>query len=94
MKVVNEKADDWDDHLEPVLFGYRVNVQSSTKTTPFELLYGVKARLPIDVDHNEDVDATDEVEETLAERVKQLAESLQQTRTVTSALLLLLDYHC
>jgi len=45
MKVVNEKADDWDDHLEPVLFGYPVNVQSSTKTTPFELLYDVPTAL-------------------------------------------------
>ena len=52
MKVVNEKDDDWDDHLDPVLFGYRVNVQSSTKTTPFELLYGVKARLPIDIEQD------------------------------------------
>ena len=59
--MVNKKADDWDDHHDPVLFGYRVNVQSSTKSSPFELLYGVKAQLPIDVDHIADVDATDDV---------------------------------
>jgi hypothetical protein len=44
MKVVNERADDWDRHLASVVFGYRVNRQASTKTSPFELMYGVKPR--------------------------------------------------
>jgi len=49
MKVVNEKADDWDRHLSSVFFGYRVNRQGSTKLTLFELLYSVRPRLPFDV---------------------------------------------
>ena len=44
-KVVNDHADDWDMHIDAVAFAYRVNVQASTKRSPFELLYGVTARL-------------------------------------------------
>lgn len=78
MKVVNEKGDDWDEHIDAVLFGYRVNVQSSTKASPFELLYGVKPKLPIDVDDG-DVAADDATEDARLARVQHLAESLKST---------------
>ena len=48
-KLVNKDADNWDSFLDPIIFAYRVNVQSSTKMTPFELMYGVRARLPVDL---------------------------------------------
>jgi len=35
-KLVNEAADDWDLNAEAAAFAYRVNVQASTKKTPFE----------------------------------------------------------
>ena len=43
-KVVNEASDDWDEHIDA--FSYRINVQATTRKSPFELLYGVTARLP------------------------------------------------
>jgi len=60
MKVVNSKADDWDQHIDEMLLGYRVNDQASTKHSPFELLYGVKAKLPIDLEKENVVDVTDD----------------------------------
>jgi len=39
---VNEAVDDWDLHVEAVAFAYRVNVQASTKKTPFELMLGFR----------------------------------------------------
>jgi len=54
------QGDDWDDHIDPVLFGYGVNMQASTKYLPFELMYGVSAKLPIDLD-SADCDASDDV---------------------------------
>jgi len=50
MKVVNEDCSDWDSHVQAILLSYRVSRQKSTKYTPFELVYGVKARLPVDLD--------------------------------------------
>ena len=48
----NEPQTDWDTFIPAVLFAYRTSVTSSTKFTPFELLYGREARLPIDVTLN------------------------------------------
>ena len=46
---VNERHDDWDRSLPFSLFAYCTSVQSSVKETPFFLLYGRYARLPLDV---------------------------------------------
>ena len=40
VKLVNEQQNDWDDFLDGLLFAYRTSVQTSTKVTPFELMYG------------------------------------------------------
>ena len=40
----------WEDDLDLILLGYRSSIQSSTLYSPFELVYGVKARLPIELD--------------------------------------------
>ena len=39
---------DWDDHLDFLLFAYRVSAQDSTKESPFFLLYGRDPRIPTD----------------------------------------------
>jgi len=80
MKVVNERGDDWDDHIEQVLFGYRVSTQASTKMSPFEVLYGVKPTLPIDLQNADDCDTSDDVTSALATRVQTFAESLVTLR--------------
>ena len=40
----------WEDDLDLFLLGYRSSIQSSSLYSPFELVYGVKARLPIELD--------------------------------------------
>lgn len=44
-KVTNENATDWDVLLQSALFAYRTSIHSSTKCTPFEVMYGRKARI-------------------------------------------------
>jgi len=80
MKIVAASGDDWDEHIDAVLFGYRVNAQASTKFTPFELLYGVKPRLPIDLADAGDCDTADLDAEARTERAIQFAEGLQSQR--------------
>ena len=48
---VNEMQDDWDEYLPFVLFAYRTAVHESTKFTPFFLLYGRQAKMPVPWDH-------------------------------------------
>ena len=79
MKVVNEKADDWDNHLPSVLFGYRINKQGFTRFSPFELLYGVKARLPLDL--KGDLECGDEqAEDGRAQRIIDFGQHLVEMR--------------
>jgi hypothetical protein len=45
---ISEKEEQWDEHINEALFAYRINKQSTTKKTPFYLMYGREARLPLD----------------------------------------------
>jgi len=48
-KLVNEKMDNWDEFLPFVQFAYNTSVNATTKCTPFEMMYGRKPRLPLDL---------------------------------------------
>ena len=45
----NDHQNDWDEYLDMLELGFNSAVQSSSQSSPYELLYGMKARLPIDV---------------------------------------------
>lgn len=82
MKVTNEKHNDWDNHIQSILFAYRVSVQSSTKKSPFEMLFGAKPRLPIDVEcpTREDIDPEADYENSIANRMVEISDRLVKTR--------------
>ena len=40
----------WEDDLDLILMGYRSSIQSLSIYSPFEIVYGMKARLPIELD--------------------------------------------
>ena len=41
--------DNWDEFLPFVQFAYNTSVNATTKCTPFEIMYGRKPRLPLDL---------------------------------------------
>jgi transposase InsO family protein len=45
----NDHQDDWDDYLDMLELGFNSAVQASTQRSPYELVYGMPPRLPIDV---------------------------------------------
>ena len=45
----NEHQDDWDEYLDMLELGFNSAEQASTKHSPFEMIYGMRPRLPIDV---------------------------------------------
>ncbi|HVI21389.1 MAG TPA: DDE-type integrase/transposase/recombinase [Bacillus sp. (in: firmicutes)] len=52
---VSEKENEWDKHIESVLFAYRTAKHNTTKRTPFFMVYGREAILPIEnLEINED----------------------------------------
>ena len=52
--MVNDKQDHWDQFIDVAMFSMRSEHQSSTKYTPFEVMYG---RKPIDINEKEPTDA-------------------------------------
>ena len=80
--MVNENGDNWDERIPGVLFAYHTLVHSSIKMTPFELIYGWKAKLPIDIKPNmstkvpedgeinsDTVEVTKDIHQTIREKV-------------------------
>uniref|UniRef100_A0AAV2LJY7 Integrase catalytic domain-containing protein n=1 Tax=Knipowitschia caucasica TaxID=637954 RepID=A0AAV2LJY7_KNICA len=49
MKLVNEQQNNWDTFLDATLFSLRSKVHTSTKHTPFQLMYGREAVFPSEV---------------------------------------------
>ena len=45
---VSRKEDEWDEHIKSVLFAYRITRHNTTKKTPFFMVYGREAILPIE----------------------------------------------
>jgi hypothetical protein len=81
MRFVNEDANDWDDYLQSTVFGYRINKQTSAKYSPFELMYGVKPRLPSDlVNMAEEMWNVDVDNDRQQERMKTFATSIDKLR--------------
>ena len=48
-KLLSDKEKEWDDYIEAVLLAYRTMKHESTGFTPFQLIYGRQAKLPIDL---------------------------------------------
>ena len=48
-KLQSTQHNNWDEFLQAVVFAYNTGVHKSTKFSPYELLYGRTARLPIHI---------------------------------------------
>ena len=46
---VDEEQGDWDLHLNKFAYAYNSAIQESTKQTPFEMMFGRKPKIPIDI---------------------------------------------
>ncbi|MCO5592752.1 hypothetical protein L7F22_046755 [Adiantum nelumboides] len=47
-KIINESRADWDQKLHSALWAYRVAYKTSISTTPFNMVYGIQAILPLE----------------------------------------------
>ena len=48
-KFAQDKHETWDENIGEVVYSYNTAVQESTKHTPFELMFGQMAILPVDI---------------------------------------------
>lgn len=49
-RMVYEEPKRWSDHLPLVLWAYRTSKRTSTQATPFSLIYGTEAVVPVEID--------------------------------------------
>ena len=47
---VNEKRDDWSDHLDLIMMAYKSFVDQSTQSTPNLIMFGREVNLPLTVE--------------------------------------------
>jgi len=47
--TIDESGGEWEEHSPKVSFAYDISKQSSTGFTPFQLMFGRLARIPLDV---------------------------------------------
>lgn len=83
MKHINSDSDNWDKFLDPIAFAYRCGRQASTLTSPFQLLYGVKPRLPAELQTTLDMTVTSPAENGGPEhsnRLQQIVERVSGIR--------------
>ena len=76
--IAGNNQKEWDLYLQQVLLAYRKSNNESTGATPFSLLYGREARLPVDLcfdpppDHDQSVTTYGEYTRQLKERLDTL----------------------
>jgi len=81
-KTVNDNKRDWDVKLPSALWAYRTTFKVTTNQTPFALVYGIEAMLPIELEIPSlriAVDSRLTVAESLSDRLLML-ESLSERR--------------
>ena len=82
VKYINADQNDWDENLESVLVSYHTSVDATTKYTPFFLMYGREAVLPIQLQTgNVDNDHTLVTITDIESEAQKYATQLDMTRT-------------
>jgi len=74
-KSLQSSESNWDQLIPSVLFAYRTLKQESTKQSPFYLVYGREAQLPIDIEfqiREQDLTPIKNFEESLSRRISAL----------------------
>ena len=60
-KLMEDFSDDWEKYLDSAIFATNTSVQTSTKHTPFQLMYGREARFPLQAEKEAESNKLDAV---------------------------------
>lgn len=80
MKLVNTEKNNWDDFLQPIAFAYRTNRQASVLYTPFQLMFGVPAKLPCDLQESNETADIPETSTASNARMEYITETVCKIR--------------
>jgi hypothetical protein len=68
-KLINDNDKEWDEYISSVLFAYRTMKHKSTGYSPFYLMYGRQAKLPVELKVETICDSERDMEEAILDRV-------------------------
>ena len=89
LRILEGRQEEWPKVLPGVLFAYRTSVQESTRYTPFFLMYGRQAKLPLEAETSETVDieeqpATAVPDDSAEEEIKARLDVIDHVRNTVS----------
>ena len=79
-KYVSDYGDSWDTFLESALFAYRTTTNHTTKYTPFKLLYGHEAKVPLDLQDTNQNETEESYDQQLQRHIDFITDKFQQMR--------------
>ena len=79
-KFAQQSRVDWDEKLPEVVYAYNTAVHESTKHTPFEVMFGRMARLPVDIDFARHCEPTEKLDEYVKRKEPQENEKKKKKR--------------
>jgi hypothetical protein len=83
-KCIQTTDVDWDQLIPSILFAYRTLKHESTKYTPFYLVYGREAQLPLDMEFQEkEIEITENDEKSLEHRIAALIGTFTDAMIIT-----------
>ena len=60
---VNEHQNDWDEYLQYLTYAYNTSTHATTNHTPFEVIYGRKPKIPLDLVMENETEKNEEIYE-------------------------------
>lgn len=57
LKFISDKKETWEDYLDTCVFAYNTSKHESSKFTPFEVMFGRQAVLPVDLHGDSNADS-------------------------------------
>jgi len=79
-KLSQDGEKEWDQYVDATLFAYRTKTHKMTGYSPFYLIYGRQATLPVELKIPSGRTENDNVEDILMERLYQIIETLEEDR--------------
>ena len=73
---------DWKKHIPSLVYAYNSTPHESTKISPYELMFGRKAKLPIDAVFQQATDEITQTETSHTEYIEELRTRMEKTRQI------------